>query len=77
MGYRQKDVARLLGLKGAGRISEWESGTSVPSIENLIKLSVIYQTLCEQLYTHVRRDFIKDFEQRRKQLPNEVSDKGG
>ena len=68
MRYSQKEVAQLLGLKGAGRISEWEQGTSKPSIENLIRLSVIYQTLCDQLYSHIRFEFIKVLPKRLEQL---------
>jgi transcriptional regulator with XRE-family HTH domain len=53
MGYKQKDVAYLLGLVSSNRISEWESGVSMPNVRNLIKLSVIYRTIPTELYFDV------------------------
>lgn len=50
MGYKQNEVAKLLGLKSASRISRWEKGLAMPSVENLIKLSVLYATLMNELY---------------------------
>ena len=53
MGYKQKDVAYLLGLVSTNRISQWEHGLTLPSTMNLIKLSVIYRTLPTDLYFDV------------------------
>lgn len=50
MGYKQKDIAYLLGLVSTNRISEWENGMANPNLINLIKLSVIYRTLPTDLY---------------------------
>ncbi len=50
MGLTQSDVARALGFKSTNRIIRWEQGTAYPSVTNLAKLSVLYATLCEQLY---------------------------
>jgi transcriptional regulator with XRE-family HTH domain len=52
MGYRQKDVAILLGLgaNNATRISRWEQGIALPSLPNLLKLSILYRALVNQLY---------------------------
>ena len=58
-GYDQKDVARILGFKSSGRISRWENGMAVPSILNLIKLSVIYNTLMDALYIDLVRSMRK------------------
>lgn len=49
-GYRLKDVAWLLGLKDSSLVSRWESGKSIPSVENLLKLSIIYRKLPNALY---------------------------
>ena len=51
MGYSQKEVARILGFKSAGRLSRWERGLAMPSVENLLKLSFLYSTLPAQLYS--------------------------
>jgi transcriptional regulator with XRE-family HTH domain len=67
-GLNQTDVAFLLDIKNFGRISEWENGISNPSIENLIKLSIVYQTLPDQLYYELRKKLVKEIEARRKLL---------
>ena len=53
MGYKQKEVAELLGLKSASRISRWEKGLAMPSVENLIKLSALYSTLMNEFYFEI------------------------
>ena len=50
MGYKQKDVAALLGLQSTNRISRWEAGLSLPGSINLFKLSIIYRTFPNELY---------------------------
>ena len=50
MGFQQKEVAKLLGLKSPSRISRWEKGLAMPSVDNLIKLSILYATLMNELY---------------------------
>jgi transcriptional regulator with XRE-family HTH domain len=55
-GYKQEEVTEVLGLKSANRISRWEKGLAMPSARNLFKLSILYSTLADQLYS----DFVKD-----------------
>ncbi len=62
MGYTQREVARKLGLTSRGRLSEWESGTRFPGIRNLIKLSLLYHTLIDELYLDLRQSIIEEFE---------------
>jgi transcriptional regulator with XRE-family HTH domain len=50
MGYSQEDVHKKLGLKTRSVITKWESGTRMPGGENLLKLSVLYKTLANELY---------------------------
>jgi len=50
MGYSQADVAKQLGMKRTNRISEWERGDALPSLINLLKLSIIYRTIPTDLY---------------------------
>ncbi len=50
MGLTQKAVAKKLGFKSPNRLVRWEHGYAFPSIKNLLKLSAIYATLCDQLY---------------------------
>ncbi len=49
-GLKQKEVARILGVKSASMISRWEKGTSLPSTVNIFKLAVIYRTMADALY---------------------------
>jgi transcriptional regulator with XRE-family HTH domain len=49
-GLRQTDVARLLGLDCADRLSRWENGLAVPSIVNLFKLATVYKVEPRELY---------------------------
>jgi len=50
IGYSQKEVAKILGFKSAGRLSRWEQGLAMPNVENLLRLSFLYSTLPAQLY---------------------------
>jgi transcriptional regulator with XRE-family HTH domain len=50
-GYKQEFVMEYLGLNSTNRISRWEKGLAMPSVINLLKLSVLYNTLVDQLYS--------------------------
>lgn len=50
-GYKQEFVMEYLGLNSTNRISRWEKGLAMPSVINLFKLSVLYNTLVDQLYS--------------------------
>ncbi len=68
LGYKQRTVAKLLGLHDTVQVSLWEKGAILPSTGNLIKLSVIYETYPNNLYPEVFRTFreeirIKELEQ--------------
>ena len=52
-GYTQIQVAQLLNLSNSTRVSEWEKGKSLPNVENLLKLSVIYHALINDFYFDV------------------------
>ena len=52
-GYTQKQVAEILGLKCEDRISHWEKGQAMPSIENLFKLSKLLNVKIENIYTEL------------------------
>ena len=58
--FSQREVAALLGLKNANRISKWERGVSMPDALNLIKLSIIYRTLPYDLYFDLFQEHRRD-----------------
>jgi transcriptional regulator with XRE-family HTH domain len=55
LGYKQKQVAALLGLHDAVPLSLWEKGALLPSTKNLIKLSLLYRAHPSELYADVFR----------------------
>jgi transcriptional regulator with XRE-family HTH domain len=67
-GYSQTEVAKLLDLKHTNRISRWEKGVSMPSAVNLLKLSVLYEALADQLYTNLRNEFKQTLTLRKREL---------
>lgn len=71
MGYNQREVARLIGLQSTSTISRWEKGLARPTLENLIRLSVLYRTLIDQLYIDLRQQIIKDL---RENVSGKISD---
>jgi transcriptional regulator with XRE-family HTH domain len=68
MGYKQKDVAYLLGLVSTNRISQWEHGLTLPSSINLIKLSVIYHTIPTELYFELIQSYRYELKQKEEKL---------
>ena len=60
VGLKQKQVARLLKLEDSSMISRWEKGECMPNGVQLLKLSIIYKTLPNQLYIDLTRDFKKE-----------------
>ncbi|PQJ11957.1 hypothetical protein CJD36_009195 [Flavipsychrobacter stenotrophus] len=73
-GFNQEDVAFLLNIKNIGRISQWENGIANPSIENLLKLSIVYGVLPDQLYYELRKKLVRDISERKKLL-QEIKEK--
>ncbi|MEI6316385.1 MAG: helix-turn-helix transcriptional regulator [bacterium] len=69
------DVAILLDIKSIGRISEWENGTSNPSIEHLISLGLIYHRLPDELYFQLRKSLSKKLVARYKLLKKKQEQK--
>jgi transcriptional regulator with XRE-family HTH domain len=66
MGYTLREVAWLLNLKSAGRLSKWEKGSSYPSLKNLLMLCIAYQTLVDQFYHDYRNELAIGFRARLK-----------
>ena len=67
-GYTHQDVVKLLGLKSPRLLSRWENGDSMPSLENLFKLSIIYRRLPNDLYWDLYCDLRDEIRKREKKL---------
>lgn len=65
MGYSQKEVATFLGFESTSRISRWEKGEAMPSVKNLLKLSVLYATLPNELYFDLWQEVKGDVQKRK------------
>lgn len=50
-GLKEKDVARMLNLKSASRISRWEKGICLPSLANAFRLAALYRVMVDALFT--------------------------
>ncbi|MBL7684283.1 MAG: helix-turn-helix transcriptional regulator [Flavipsychrobacter sp.] len=60
MGFTQLEVAEKLGLANTSMISRWESGVTMPSSKNLLKLSKLYKTLANELYWELGKEIEKE-----------------
>lgn len=69
MGLSQSEVAQKLRHNTTNMISRWERGLAVPSLENVLKLSVIYKTLVNELFYDNMLEYQKElFPDERKSL---------
>lgn len=57
LGFTQVEVAKQLGVKRTSMISRWEIGTQLPSVENILKLSILYKTLVNELYHELLKEY--------------------
>lgn len=55
-GYKQKDVAKILGIKSTSKISRWEKGECIPNLINAFKISILYRVMVDSLFIdHLRQ----------------------
>ena len=64
-GLLQIEVAQLLGHLNSDRVSDWEKGYGMPSVENLFKLAAIFGVSAEELYRELKAISAKDVEEKR------------
>ena len=62
-GFSQKEVAISLGV-APPQISKWESGTTEPTLENLIKLSELYEITLDEIIGRPQLDSTLTHEER-------------
>lgn len=67
-GLSQKQVARILGLKSASRVSRWEKGSCIPSHVNVIRLCVVYRTMADALFRDLSRTLREEIYRREAQI---------
>ncbi len=59
-GYKQHEVAKLLKLRHTNPITRWEKGQSMPSLKNVLKLSILYNTFVQELYYDLFKEIKKE-----------------
>ena len=64
----QVEVAQLLGHLNSDRISDWEKGYGMPSVQNLFKLATVLEVPAENIYKDVRIEAAKEVEEKRASL---------
>jgi DNA-binding XRE family transcriptional regulator len=72
-GLRQKSVARLLGYKSISPISEYETGTVLPSLSTAFKLALIYNTPLSELYDSLYRRSVDEIATVHSKMPTRIS----
>lgn len=50
---KQSELAEKMGFKSNERISMWENGNTMPSVENLFTLAKILEVLPHELYPNL------------------------
>lgn len=68
MGYTQQDVCFLLGVKSTDRMCLWEKGLAMPSVSNLIMLSIIYKVFPTDLYYDLMKILDHELKERKQSL---------
>jgi transcriptional regulator with XRE-family HTH domain len=67
-GLKQKDVAKILGLKSSSMISRWENGLCLPSALNLFRLASLYRTMADALFIDLLRALRSDLHKREEKV---------
>lgn len=66
-GLSQKQVAYLMGFKATTSISRYEHGTKQPSLDNALKLEIIYYTPVAFLFDALHRELKQEIQRRREE----------
>lgn len=67
-GLKQKEVAKILGLKSTSMISRWEKGICLPSSLNIFRLVVLYRTMVDGLFIDLRSSLKQEIQKREQQV---------
>ena len=67
-GLKQKDAARILGVKSASMLSRWENGSCMPNAMNLFRLAALYRTIVDSLFIDQLREIKMDIYKREEKI---------
>ncbi|MBI2274191.1 MAG: helix-turn-helix transcriptional regulator [Bacteroidetes bacterium] len=71
-GYTQKQVAFLISVGNPSDIARWENGSKMPNAANMLKLSALYRTSCNELYYDVLNRYKQDITMKEHVLFNDA-----
>ena len=66
-GFKQKELAFLIGQDLPSQVSRYERGLVIPNSEHLIKLCRALDTKIELLYPHLMKRWLQEVEDNKKQ----------
>ena len=66
-GFKQKELAFLIGQDLPSQVSRYERGLVIPNSENLIKLCYALDTKIELLYPHLIKQWHQEVENNKRQ----------
>ena len=72
-GLGQKTVARLLGYKSISSISEYETGTVLPSLSTAVKFALLYNTPLADLYDSLYKQVADEIASAKGKMPARIS----
>ncbi len=74
MGYSIRYAAGKIGIAPI-RLSQWERNMRKPSIDNIVKLAVLYRVLVDELVFDLRQDVVRTLDYDFRKAGNEVEKK--
>ncbi len=73
-GFKQKEVARLLGIKNTVMISRWETGYYLPDSLNMFKLASIYRVMVDALFIDLSQLLREDYKKKEQNILKSIKD---
>lgn len=70
--FEQKDIAKRFGLKDTAMISRWEKGETMPSGDNLIRLSLLLRRQPYDLYPELVHQYKKELSPEEAELLDKI-----
>ncbi len=61
MGYSIRQAAEYIGVAPI-RLSHWERDIRRPSVENLVKLAVLYRVMIDELCSELRKETVQSMD---------------
>jgi transcriptional regulator with XRE-family HTH domain len=63
-GFKQQDVAEILGMKSTSKISRWEKGECIPNMVNAFRISILYCVMVDSLFIDLLHELRKETKKR-------------